>query len=128
MPRNLNVTLDWDGPWENPDNVPQRAGIYMVIASSKAPNGNWSIPSYELLDIGQSGATGVRLDTHNRRDCWFNEKSTNKTILFKFAAMLSENYDETDRRIVECCLRAHAKPPCGTECNEGYDREDSLLL
>lgn len=100
----------------------------MVIAGSKTSNGNWSIPSYELLDIGQSGKSGVRLDTHNRKDCWDNKKSSNKTILFKFAAMPSKDYDETDRRIAECCLRAHSKPPCGTECNKGYDREDFVTL
>ena len=128
MARNLSVTLNWDGPWENPDDVPKRAGIYMVIAGSKAPSGKWSPPSYELLDIGQSGATGVRLNTHSRKNCWNDKKSKHKTILFKFAMMPSENYDETDRRIVECCLRAHTKPPCGTECNEGYNREDSVTI
>lgn len=128
MPRKLKVTLNWKGPWTDPDAVPKRAGIYMVIAGSKLPNGNWSTPSYELLDIGQSGETGVRLDTHNRKPCWDDEKSANKTILFKFAVMPSQDYDEMDRRIVECCLRAHTRPPCGTECNEGYDREDLVTI
>lgn len=100
----------------------------MVIAGSKTSEGNWNIFSYELLDIGQSGDTGVRLDTHDRRDCWNNKKSLNKTILFKFAAMPSEDYNEMSRRIVECCSRAHARPPCGTECNEGYYREDFVTI
>jgi len=63
LKRNLKVTLDWDGPWEDPDAVPKRTGVYMVIAGSMLPTGNWSILSYELLDIGQSGENGVRLDT-----------------------------------------------------------------
>jgi hypothetical protein len=100
----------------------------MVIAGSKLSNGSFTTSSYEVLDIGQSGESGVRLDTHDRRDCWYNRKPSNKTILFKFAAMPSDSYDETDRRIVECCLRAHTKPPCGTECNEGYKREDSVII
>ena len=128
MPRRLNVTLNWEGPYEDPNAVPRRAGIYMIIAGSKTPSNEWSTSSYELLDIGQSGETGVRLDTHDRRDCWHNEKSANKTILFKFARMPSSEYDETDRRIVECCLRMHTRPPCGTECNEGYNREDSVTI
>jgi hypothetical protein len=127
MARNVRVTLNWE-LHVNSEDVPKRAGIYMVIAGLRTSEGEWSIPSYELLDIGQSGDTGVRLDTHNRRDCWHNEKSSNKTILFKFAAMPSVDYDETDRRIVECCLRARTRPPCGTECNEGYDREDSVVI
>jgi len=128
MPREFKVILNWDGPWEDPNAVPSRAGIYMVIAGSKTSDGNWGVPSYELLDIGQSGDTGVRLDTHSRKDCWNDKKSLNKTILFKFAAMPSEDYNEMDRRIVECCLRAHTWPPCGTECNEGYNREDFVTI
>jgi len=128
MQKRLKVTLQWDGPYEDPEAVPKRAGIYMVISGSKLSNGNFSVPTYEILDIGQSGESGVRLDTHDRKDCWHNRKSSNKTILFKFAAMPSESYDETDRRIVECCLRAHTKPPCGIECNEGYKREDQVTI
>jgi hypothetical protein len=128
MTKKVKVILNWDGPYEDPNAVPKRAGIYMVIAGSKLSNGSFSTSSYEVLDIGQSGETGVRLDTHDRRDCWCNRKPANKTILFKFAAMPSDSYDETDRRIVECCLRAHTKPPCGTECNEGYKREDSVII
>ena len=127
MARNIKVNLDWD-LYVNPEDVPRRAGIYMVIAGLRTSNGKWDISSYELLDIGQSGETGVRLDTHERRNCWYEKKSSNKTILFKFAPMPSENYDETDRRIVECCLRAHTSPLCGTECNEGYNRDDSVVI
>ena len=128
MPRKLEVTLDWDGPWEDPNSVPKRAGIYLVIAGSKNSEGNWDTSSYDLLDIGQSGDAGARLDMHDRKDCWSRKKSSSKTLLFKFAPMQSENYTEIDRRIVECCLRAHTKPPCGTECNQGYDREDSVVI
>ena len=128
MAKKLEVTLKWDGPWKYPVNVPKRAGIYMVIAGSKLSNGNWNTVSYELLDIGQSGDTGVRLDAHDRKNCWNAKKSANKTVLFKFAPMSSATYDENDRRIVECCLRASTKPPCGTECIKGYNREESVTI
>jgi len=128
MPRKLSAVLNWDGVWDGPESVPKRAGIYMVLAGSKLDTGNWDTSSYELLDIGQSGETGVRLDIHERRNCWSGRKSSNKTVVFKFAAMSSDKYDETDRRIVECCLRAHTRPLCGTECNEGYNREDSVTI
>lgn len=42
--------------------------------------------------------------------------------------MPSARHDITDRLIVECCLRAHTNPPCGTECNEGYNREDQVKI
>jgi len=128
MPKKLEVTLKWDGLYANPEPVPKRAGIYLVLAASKLIDGQWNYSSLELLDIGQSGESGVRLDVHDRRDCWLSKKSTNKTIVFSFAVMPSDRYDETDRRIVECCLRSHTKPRCGTECNEGYKREDTVRI
>jgi hypothetical protein len=77
MTKKVKVILNWDGPYEDPNAVPKRAGMYMVIAGSKLSNGSFSTSSYEVLDIGQSGETGVRLDT---------------------------------------------------ECNEGYKREDSVII
>ena len=127
MPRNITVTLNW-GLYVNPEDVPQRAGIYMVIAGHQGEGGNWLTSSYRLLDIGQSGESGVRLPGHDREPCWKREKPEGDTLLYKFAAMPSAEYDETDRRIVECCLRARTRPPCGTECNEGYNREDSVTI
>ena len=125
MVRNVRVTLNW-GLYVNPEDVPMRAGIYMVIAGREG--GSWLISSYKLLDIGQSGESGVRLSGHDREPCWNQEKPSGSTLLYKFAPMPSADYDETDRRIVECCLRAHTRPPCGTECNEGYNREDSVVI
>lgn len=38
MPRRLNVALNWADPYEDPNVVPRRAGIYMVMAGSRARN------------------------------------------------------------------------------------------
>jgi len=126
MPRNIKVTLEWE-LYTDPDDVPPRAGIYMVIAGRYGEEG-WRISTYKLLDIGQSGDSGVRLDTHDRRPCWEDETPSGYTILYKFAPMASRDYDRTDRRIVECCLRSHERPPCGTECNQGYNRDDTVVI
>lgn len=128
MARNVRVTLDWERPYTNPTAIPPQAGVYMVIAARRSPRRRWDPSSYRLLDIGQAGRGGARLDRHNRRDCWERHKPPGSTLLFKFAAMSSRDYDEMDRRIVECCLRAHNRPPCGTECNTGYDREDMVEI
>jgi hypothetical protein len=37
MPRDLRVTLKWEF-YANPDNIPQRAGIYMVLAGEVNEN------------------------------------------------------------------------------------------
>jgi hypothetical protein len=129
IPRNIRVALDWDGPYSDLTQVTGRAGIYMVIAGRTGGDGKWNPSTYALLDIGQSGETADRLASHDREECWKLKKPAGTTLLFKFAAMPSDQYDETERRIVECCLRAHHRPlPCGTECNEGYTRDDSVVI
>jgi len=129
MARIISATLVWDGPYEQATGVIGKAGIYMVIAGWKGSDGNYNPSTYILLDIGQSGEAADRLASHDREDCWERNKPTGSTLLFKFAAMPSSQFDETDRRIVECCLRFHNRPlPCGTECNQAYDRPDSVSI
>lgn len=126
--RNVRVTLDWERPYTRPDAVPPIAGIYMVIAAQMSPRRRWDPSTYMLIDIGQSGDGGPRLGGHERRPCWERHISQGSTLMFKFAPMPSRLYDETDRQIVECCLRAHAKPACGTECDKGYNRDDTVVI
>jgi hypothetical protein len=129
MARNIDVTIEWQGPYEDPASLADLAGIYMVIAGRKAPDGKWDPSSYSLLDIGQTGGVGSRLASHDRERCWEQNTPRGCVLLFKFAAMPSTDYDETDRRIVECCLRSHNAPlPCGIECNQGYNRDDLVTI
>jgi hypothetical protein len=130
MARNVAVSLEWKGPFQDAANVTGKAGIYMVIAGKETADGKqWDTSTYKLLDIGQSGDAATRLADHDREECWKRNKPADSTLLFKFAPMPSDQYDETDRRIVECSLRASHRPlPCGTECNEGYNRMDSVRI
>jgi diguanylate cyclase (GGDEF)-like protein len=89
----------------------------------------WDPFTYKLLDIGQSGDAATRLALHDREVCWERSKPKGSTLLFKFAAMPSARFHEGDRRTVECCLRAENRQlPCGTECNDGYNRPDSVTI
>jgi len=123
----LRVPLRWKGVYRNPGVIGISAGIYMVLAGSEVANGKWIPSSYRLLDIGQSDGVGGRRVYHDRESCWNHSKPAGTTLLFKMAPMPTSQYDETDRRIVECCLRAHNRPlPCGYECNQGYNRDESV--
>ena len=127
--RHLKVPLRWQGVYRSPEIIGILAGIYMVLAGSETANGKWSSSSYKLLDIGQSdGASGKHV-YQDRESCWNHNKPAGTTLLFKMAPMLSSQYDETDRKIVECCLRAHNRPlPCGNECNLGYNRDETVEI
>jgi len=128
MSRNIEVTLDWKGPYTSTRSIPDNAGIYMALSGKQDEKGKWPTNLYKLLDIGQAGGIKSRLDEHERRDCWERNKTTGHTIVYKYALMPTKEYDETDRRIVECCLRSNKTPPCGTECNEGYSRDDAVKI
>jgi hypothetical protein len=127
MVRNLTVELDWEF-YINPNEVPNRAGIYMILAGQLNSENQGLTNTYELLDIGQTGDGELRLSGHDREPCWIRKKPSNKIILYKFSSMPSSKYDETDRRIVECCLRSNTQPPCGMECNQGYSRQDTVNI
>jgi hypothetical protein len=123
MPRNINVTLEWILRIK-PDDVPNNAGIYMVVSKFETSKGT----TWKILDVGQSGESGPRLSSHDRKDCWDKKKLSISGLLYYFAPMSSYEYDVTDRRIVECCLRANTTPPCGEECNKGYNYEDTVKI
>jgi hypothetical protein len=74
MPRNINVTLAWDGPYEEATSMVGRAGVYMVIAGKKGSNDKYDPSTYKLLDIGQSREVADRLASHDREDCWKRNK------------------------------------------------------
>lgn len=129
MARILQVTLIWHGVYRRPKSVMGKAGIYMVLAGKENAEGKPNPSTYKMLDLGQSGSTSQRLNYHDREQCWKKNTPRSNILFFKFAPMSSELYDEIDRRIVECCLRAHNRPlPCGSECNDGYRREDSVTI
>ena len=129
MTRELDVTLDWQGPYSDVGSIPQQAGIYMILSGKKNTNGQWDPVTYKILDIGQSGRTGKRLADHDRETCWNDNVENDAAILMKYALMPTAEYSEKDRRAVECCLRAHSHPlPCGTECNSEYALEESVTV
>ena len=119
MSKKLIVTLDWS-LWLQTARIPNNAGIYMIVAKKNS--------DYTILDIGQSGESGPRLYNHDRKDCWDQKKQSRATLQYRFAPMSSKEYNETDRRAVECCLRANIKPPCGQECNTGYNRTEQVAI
>ncbi len=111
MAKNIEVTLEWKGPYTSTDSIPNNAGLYMVLSGKKNENGSWPINLYKLLDIGESGEIKTRLDGHNRADCWSLEKTKGHTIVYKCALMPSKTYDQSDRRArksLKCCARSYS--------------------
>jgi hypothetical protein len=82
------------------------AAIYAVLCV--AQDGNWIV-----LDIGQSGELGKRINDHDRMQCWI-EKCSNKNVWVCVHRMPSDKFSKEDRLELEKYLREKLKPPCGS--------------
>ncbi len=128
MGKDLYVKLIWKGPYNDPDEIREKAGIYMVIAITRDKVAQRIFERKIILDIGQTGEGSARFDNHGREDEWEDAMPFNSKRIYKFAPMTSDEYDVDDRRAVECCLRWHEKPECGKECNEEYNKDVSVKI
>jgi len=81
------------------------AAIYVIICVDK--DGKW-----EVLDVGQSGELGERIDNHDRKDCWI-KNCPNKNVWVCIYPMPTAKYSKQDRLDFENKLRNQFNPPCG---------------
>ena len=81
------------------------AAIYVILCVSQG--GSWKV-----LDVGQSGELGERIDNHPRKDCWI-ENCLTKNVWVCVYAMPSNQYSKEDRLKLEATLRQQYNPPCG---------------
>ena len=81
------------------------AAVYVVICV--AGDGNWSV-----LDVGQTGELGDRIDGHDRRGCW-EENCPSGNIWVCVYPMPTAQYTRDDRLQFERYLRQMYNPPCG---------------
>lgn len=81
------------------------AAIYVIICVDK--DGSWTV-----LDVGQSGELGERMDSHDRKQCWLNN-CPNKNVWVCIYPMPSKDHSKQDRLDLEGKLRDALKPTCG---------------
>lgn len=81
------------------------AAIYVIICV--AQDGSWT-----PLDVGQSGELGSRIDSHERKACWFRNCQNNNIWVCVYR-MPSDQYTKEDRLRIERLLRQKLRPPCG---------------
>ncbi|RJO61004.1 hypothetical protein C4544_03960 [candidate division WS5 bacterium] len=81
------------------------AAVYVILCVEKG--GSWTV-----LDVGQSGEVGTRINSHDRQSCW-ESNCTNKNIWVCVYPMPSSQYSKDDRTQFESFLRKKYNPPCG---------------
>jgi hypothetical protein len=81
------------------------AAVYVILCVSEG--GSW-----QVLDVGQTGQLGSRLDSHDRKACWL-ANCPNKNVWVCVYKMPTERFSEDDRLRLEKTLRQQYNPPCG---------------
>ena len=81
------------------------AAVYVILCVSHG--GQWPV-----LDVGQSGQLGSRIDSHKRKACW-ERNCVEKNIWVCIYKMPSHIYSAQDRRDFERQIRGQYNPPCG---------------
>ena len=87
-------------------NFADRAAVYVILCV--ADGGSWTV-----LDVGQSGQVGSRIDSHDRRACWARNCTSNN-IWVCIYPMPTSQFTEQDRLNLERKLRQQYNPPCGS--------------
>ena len=99
--------IDFDGSYGvDTTTIPaNKAAVYVIICSTKEGK------NY-VIDVGESGETGVRLSSHDRRSCWERNCSGTLRVYLRYMPS-SEGYAAADRRQLEQKIRQQYDPPCG---------------
>ncbi|MFQ5552309.1 MAG: hypothetical protein ACE5EW_01055 [Thermoplasmata archaeon] len=129
MGRSIGVDLNWSAPKGHEEFKKEAgrgpAGLYLIIAGKRIA-GKWNKGTFKLIDVGQASDIHLRVAVHEREDCW-HPHARGSFLIVKIAELPGE-YDEADRRALVCCLRAAERPPCGSDCNDGYRRDESVEI
>ncbi|MEQ8524713.1 hypothetical protein [Gracilimonas sp.] len=80
------------------------AAIYVIICVDN--QGKWFI-----VDVGETGELGDRIENHDRRDCW--AKNCDHTLWVCVLSTPSKQYTQKDRLLIEAEIRDQHNPPCG---------------
>ncbi|HES59118.1 MAG TPA: hypothetical protein ENO18_01690 [Caldithrix sp.] len=81
------------------------AAVYVILCV--AQDRSWSV-----LDVGQTGEVGDRIDDHDRKECW-QRNCPNRNIWVCIYPMPSSQYSRQDREKFESYLRNQYQPQCG---------------
>ncbi len=83
-----------------------QAAVYVILCVSEG--GSWTV-----LDVGQTGKLGMRIDSHDRRGCW-TKNCPNNNIWVCIYKMPSNRHTKEHRLALEAKLRQLYSPPCGS--------------
>lgn len=88
--------FSFEGPYHDTSNLENSSGVYVILDNQQD----------KILDVGESENVRMRIETHDRKNCW--EKNSIGAI--SYAVYYAS---ELERMFVEKIIRDKCKPPCG---------------
>ena len=89
----------FEGPFASSDYLKNLSGVYAVLKNTSG--------SYQLVDVGESGMIKIRIEQHDRKNCWLRQANSRE---LHYAAYYC---NESQRMIMEAKIRKEYSPPCG---------------
>ena len=86
-------------------NFKDLAAIYIILSVGEDRK-------YTVIDVGQSGELGTRIDSHDRMDYWKRNCPTGNIWVCAYP-MPTDTYSKDDRLKFEQALRHEYNPHCG---------------
>lgn len=81
------------------------AAIYVILCIDK-------VGKTKVIDVGQSGEVGTRINSHDREDCWKKNCSSGNIWVCLYKTP-STSYTKEQRTTLEGKIREHYNPDCG---------------
>jgi hypothetical protein len=81
------------------------AAIYVILCVDKGGNS-------KVIDVGQSGEVGTRINSHDRANCWKKNCQTGNIWVCLYKTP-STSYTKDQRTALEGEIRKYYNPDCG---------------
>lgn len=91
----------FDGSYSSTGSLQDRAGVYAIICR----NGNTN----SLIDVGESATVKSRVDSHDRKNCWQRNCSSQLVV----AVLYTPGQQQSGRMKIEKEIRDQYNPSCG---------------
>jgi len=96
------------GPFASIDEIKDRSGIYAIVCIVDG--------EYFLLDVGESFKLRIRIENHDKKDCWTKHCHGKLTIYAHYTPFLNQK----DRILIEKELRELFHPDCKMDKKIGF--------
>lgn len=93
----------FEGPFTSTEDIiPGKQGVYVILCRTSEVN-------FGIIDFGESGNVRERIESHERKNCWFN--NCNGEIIY--AVYYPTHEPEFNRLAIESEIRTKYTPLCG---------------